>query len=205
MVTPEESAFHIPEAFADADATPLLCGGVIGYRALRLSEAQPGDNLGMYGFGNSAHVVIQIAVKRGCRVHVFTRSKAHRELAMELGAQWAGDPGDDPPEPMSSSIIFAPAGPLVLSALKSLDKGGTLALAGITMTPIPGFDYNLIYGERTVRSVANTTRRDARELLQAAAEVPVRTVVETFRLDQANEALRMMKHSTLRGGAALIM
>ncbi|MBI5569170.1 MAG: zinc-dependent alcohol dehydrogenase family protein [Desulfomonile tiedjei] len=204
MIAPEISAFSIPEIFSDADATPLLCGGVIGYRALRLSEIKPGQKLGMYGFGNSAHVVIQIAAKMGCRVYVFTRSQKHQELAGDLGAVWVGTPQDDPGELMDSSIIFAPAGPLVLDALRVLVKGGTLALAGITMTRIPAMDYSLIYGERTVRSVANTTRRDAEELLEAAANVPVRTVVETFPLDQANRVLRMMKESTLRGGAALI-
>jgi len=204
MVAPEASVFPIPEVFSDAEATPLLCGGVIGYRAMRLSEIKPGGKLGMFGFGNSAHVVIQLAVKRGCRVHVFTRSSAHRELALELGAVWVGAAQDTPPEPMDSSIVFAPAGPLVFDGLRTLDRGGTLALAGITMTPIPEMDYSLIYGERTVRSVANTTRADAEELLREAAEIPVRTVVETFPLEQANEVLRMMKTSKLRGGAALI-
>lgn len=204
MVVPEASAFPIPDVFTDAEATPLLCGGVIGYRAMRLSEIAPGGKLGMFGFGNSAHVVIQLAVKRGCRVHVFTRSSAHRELALELGAAWVGGAEETPPEPMDSSIVFAPAGPLVLDALRTLDRGGTLALAGITMTPIPEMDYSLIYGERTVRSVANTTRTDAEELLREAAEIPVRTVVETFPLDRANDVLHMMKTSRLRGGAALI-
>jgi alcohol dehydrogenase, propanol-preferring len=205
MVVPEQSAFLIPPVFSDEEATPLLCGGVIGYRSLQLSEVKPGETLGLYGFGNSAHVVIQVAVKRGCRVHVFTRSEAHRELAKELGAVWVGTAKDDPPEPMNSSIVFAPAGPLVLDALKVLDKGGTLALAGITMTPIPEMDYDLIYGERTLRSVANTTRRDAEELLAAAAEIPIRTVVQSFPLDEANRVLQMMKASELRGGAALLM
>lgn len=205
MVVPEASAFPIPPVFSHQEATPLLCGGVIGYRALRLSEAKPGDRLGMYGFGNSAHVVIQVAVKRGCRVHVFTRSRNHQELARELGAVWVGTPDDTPPEPMDASIIFAPAGPLVLNALEALEKGGTLALAGITMTPVPEMDYRLIYGERTIRSVANTTRRDAEELLNEAAEIPIRTVIETFPLEDANEVLLMMKQSRLRGGSALIV
>jgi len=205
MVVPEDSAFRIPEVFSDVEATPLLCGGVIGYRAMRLSEIKPGGKLGMYGFGNSAHVVIQVAVKAGCRVHVFTRGKAHQELAKDLGAAWVGTAQDTPPEPMDSSIVFAPAGPLVLDALRALDKGGTLALAGITMTPIPEMDYDLIYGERTVRSVANTTRRDAEELLQAAAEIPIRTVVDTFPLEDANRVLLMMKVSELKGGAALVI
>ncbi|MFH1113441.1 MAG: zinc-dependent alcohol dehydrogenase family protein [Pseudomonadota bacterium] len=205
MVVPQYSAFEVPAVFSDVQATPLLCGGVIGYRALRLSEVKPGQKLGMYGFGNSAHVVIQLAVKRGCRVHVFTRGRNHQDLARELGAEWVGSSSEDPPSPMDASIIFAPAGALVPRALEVLDKGGTLALAGITMTPIPEMNYGLIYGERTVRSVANTTRKDAEALLAEAAEVPVRTVVETFPLDQANEVLLRMKESRLRGGAALVV
>jgi len=204
MVVPEGSAFPIPDVFSDAEATPLLCGGVIGYRALRLSEIKPGGRLGMYGFGNSAHIVVQLAVKLGCKVHVFTRSRNHQALARELGAVWVGTADDEPPEPMDSSIIFAPAGALVPQALRALDKGGTLALAGITMTRIPEMDYSLIYGERTVRSVANTTRQDAADLLRTAAEIPVRTVVDTFPLAEANRVLRMMKESKLKAGAALI-
>ena len=204
MVVPEESAFPISELFSDADATPLLCGGVIGYRALRLSEIKPGQRLGLYGFGNSAHVVIQVAVKMDCRVHVFTRSSRHQKLAEELGAAWVGTAEEASPEPLDAAIIFAPAGALVPQALRALDKGGTLALAGITMSRIPEFDYGLIYGERTMRSVANTTRRDAAELLRVAAEIPIRTVVDTFPLEEANTVLRMMKESALQAGAALI-
>lgn len=202
MVAPETSLFRVPEIFSDEEATPLLCGGVIGYRALRLSEVTPGDKLGMYGFGNSAHVVIQIAVARGCRIHVFTRSRNHQELALALGAVWVGTAEETPPEPMDSSIVFAPAGSIVPRALEALDRGGTLALAGITMTQIPAMDYRLMYGERTIRTVANTTRRDAEELLAEAAEIPVRTVVETFPLQEANGVLRMMKESRLKAGAA---
>ena len=204
MVVPEESAFLISELFSDADATPLLCGGVIGYRALRLSEIKPGQRLGLYGFGNSAHVVIQVAVKMDCRVHVFTRSLRHQKLAEELGAAWVGTAEEASLESLDAAIIFAPAGALVPQALRALDKGGTLALAGITMSRIPEFDYSLIYGERTMRSVANTTRRDAAELLRVAAEIPIRTVVETFPLEEANTVLRMMKESALQAGAALI-
>lgn len=205
MAVAEKAAFHIPEVFSDAEATPLLCGGVIGFRALRLSEVHPGETLGLYGFGNSAHVVIQLAVHMGCHVYVFTRSKTHQNLALELGAVWAGTAEDEPGAFMDSAIIFAPAGLLVPQALKRLNKGGTLALAGITMTPIPQMEYHLLYGERTVRSVANTTRLDAEDLLKAAADVPVRTVVECFSLEQANEVLRMMKESRLRAGAALVV
>ena len=204
MAVPEESAFSIPELFSDAEATPLLCGGVIGYRALRLSEIKPGQRLGLYGFGNSAHVVIQVAVKMDCRVHVFTRSSRHQKLAEELGAAWVGTAEEASPQPLDAAIIFAPVGTLVPQALRALDKGGTLVLAGITMSRIPEFDYGLIYGERTMRSVANTTRRDAAELLRVAAEIPIRTVVDTFPLEEANTVLRMMKESALQAGAALI-
>jgi propanol-preferring alcohol dehydrogenase len=205
MVVPEDSAFPVPEVFSDAEATPLLCGGVIGYRAMRLSTIQPEGRLGLYGFGNSAHIVIQLAVHMGCRVYVFTRSKKHQELATHLGAVWVGTAEEKAPEPMDASIIFAPAGALVPAALGALERGGTLALAGITMTPIPQMDYELIYGERTVRSVANTTRKDAEELLRLAGEIPVRSVVETFPLEEANRVLLMMKQSALRAGAALLM
>jgi alcohol dehydrogenase, propanol-preferring len=204
MVVAATSAFAIPELFSDIEATPLLCGGVIGYRALQLSEVRSGQRLGLYGFGNSAHIVLQIAVKRGCEVHVFTRSTNHRELALDLGAEWVGSAEDVPPRPMHSSIIFAPAGSLVPFALNNLDKGGTIALAGITMTDIPAMPYRLIYGERTLRSVANTTRRDAEELLREAAAIPIRTVVEPFPLDRANEVLVAMQQSRLKAGAALI-
>lgn len=205
MVAPQSSAFPIPACFSDVEATPLLCGGVIGYRALGLSEVKPGQNLGLYGFGNSAHIVIQVAVSRGCRVHVITRSKNHQALAEDLGAVWVGSPEQSPPKPLDSSIIFAPAGELVPLALRNLAKGGTLALAGITMTDIPRLNYSLIYGERTVRSVANTTRSDAHELLSEAERVHVKTVVEGFPLESANEVLRMMKESKLLGGAALVV
>ncbi len=205
MVIPERSAFPIPDSFPDVEATPLLCGGVIGYRALRLSGVKPGQRLGLYGFGNSAHIVIQIAVAMGCHVAVFTRSRNHQDLAREFGAYWVGAAGVSPPEPMEASIIFAPAGELVPTALKDLGKGGALTLAGITMTRIPAFDYDLIYGERMVRSVANTTPEDAEELLKLAEAAKVKTVVETFPLDKANEVLLMMKESKLRAGAALVM
>jgi propanol-preferring alcohol dehydrogenase len=205
MVVPEQSAFPVPDIFTDIDATPLLCGGVIGYRALRLSEIGSKGKLGLYGFGNSAHIVIQIAVNRGCEVYVFTRSQNHQKLAAELGAVWVGTASDEPPSLMDSSIVFAPAGPLVLDALRVLRPGGTIALAGITMTPVPQMDYSLIYGERTVRSVANTTRKDAEELLAAAAGASVKSHVEAFGLEDANDVLRMMKHSELKAGAALVL
>jgi propanol-preferring alcohol dehydrogenase len=203
MIAHEAFAYPIPENFPDLQAAPLLCAGIIGYRALRLSEIKPGGRLGMYGFGASAHVTIQIAKQRGCKVYVFSRSREHREHAEKLGAVWTGTADQDPPVPMDSSIIFAPAGELVAKALKKLGKGGTLALAGIYMSEIPAMEYPLLYGERTVRSVANSTRRDAEELLEAAASIPVHTDIEVFSLERANEVLQRLKRSRIKGAAVL--
>jgi propanol-preferring alcohol dehydrogenase len=203
FVAPAAFAFPLPAGFSDLEAAPLLCAGIIGYRALRLSEIRPGEKLGLYGFGASAHVTIQVARHWGCEVYVFTRSREHRQLARELGAVWTGPSGSDPGARMDSSVIFAPAGALVPPALGALRKGGTLALAGIHMTPIPQMDYSLIYGERTLRSVANSTREDAEQLLRLAAEIPIHTQVETFPLEEANSVLQMLKRSEIRGAAVL--
>jgi propanol-preferring alcohol dehydrogenase len=206
MVVPEGFAYPIPDGFSDVAAAPLLCAGIIGYRALRLSQIKPGQRLGMYGFGGSAHVTIQVARHWGCQVYVFTRSEGHRQLARELGAAWVGQAEDTPPEKLHSAVIFAPAGKLVLDALRVLERGGTLALAGVTMTPIPEIDYDqLLYWERGVRSVANFTRQDARELLQIAAEVPIQTTVQTFPLEEANEALLALKRSEIDGTGVLVV
>jgi propanol-preferring alcohol dehydrogenase len=202
-VAAENFLYRLPQGFSDLEAAPLLCAGIIGYRALRLSNLQPGRVLGLFGFGASAHVTIQIARHRGCPVYVFTRSNSHRKHAEELGAEWAGAAGDRPPKPLDSAIIFAPAGGLVPEALRFLRKGGTLALAGIHMSPIPEMEYNLLYGERTVRSVANSTRQDAEELLRLAAEIPIRTDIETFPLSDANHALELLKKAEIRGAAVL--
>lgn len=200
MVAYEDFAYPLPESFSDTEAAPLLCAGIIGYRALKVSEVEPGQRLGLYGFGSSAHVTIQVALHWGCEVYVYTRSESHRRLARELGAVWVGGARDTPPERMQSSIIFAPAGWIVPEALKVLDRGGTLALAGVTMTPIPELDYDeLLYWERGVRSVANFTRQDAEELLEVAAEIPIETTVETFPLEEANEALLALKRSEIDG------
>lgn len=203
MVVDADFAYPLPIDLPDERAAPLLCGGVIGYRALRLSGAKEGGVLGLYGFGNSAHVTIQVARHLGCRVLVFTRSAEHQEHARELGAEWVGSAEDTPPSDIDSGIIFAPAGGLVPKALGVLNRGGTLALAGIHMSPIPEMPYSLIYGERTVRSVANSTRRDARELLELAADIPIRTDVTVHPLEEANEVLRAMKESHFTGGAVL--
>ncbi|GAB4400071.1 MAG: zinc-dependent alcohol dehydrogenase family protein [Anaerolineales bacterium] len=195
--------YRLPDGFSDIQAAPLLCAGIIGYRALRLSGVQPGQHLGLYGFGASAHIVLQIARHWGCRVYVFTRGEAHRALARELGAVWAGDARDDAGAPMHASIIFAPAGELVPLALGALDKGGTLALAGITMSDIPQMPYELLYHERTVRSVANSTREDAQGLLEVAAQMPVHTEVETYPLAEANRVLQRLKARQVQGAAVL--
>ncbi len=205
MLAPVNSVFPVPDIFQDVEATPLLCGGVIGYRALKLSRARKRDALGLYGFGNSAHIVIQLAVKRGLSVYVFTRSKNHQQLALDLGATWVGAPSDNPPVLMDASIIFAPAGGLVPAALAKLEKGGTLTLAGITMTTIPSLDYELIYHEKHIQSVANTTREDAVELLAEAEKAGIRPVVDEYPLCEANLVLRLMKESKLRAGAALVI
>ena len=202
-VVPAAYAFPLPEGFPDTQAAPLLCAGVIGYRSLRLSEIRPGERLGLYGFGASAHVTIQVARHLGCEVYVFTRSTAHREHAAELGAVWTGSAGDDPPALMDSSIIFAPAGEIVPEALRVLKKGGTLAINAVHMSPIPEMAYDRIYFERTVRSIANLTRRDAEELLKLAAEIPLHTDVEIYPLTEANEVLKRMKRSEIRGAAVL--
>ena len=202
-IAPAEFSYALPADFADLQAAPLLCAGIIGRRALRLSDIEPGGRLGLYGFGASAHVTIQIALHWGCEVYVFTRSEDHRRHAEELGAAWTGRAEDSPPGPLDSAIIFAPAGGLVPESLRVLRKGGTLALAGIHMSPIPQMEYGLLYGERTIRSVANSTRQDAEELLQLAAEIPIRTDIETFPLSEANHVLERLKGADIRGAAVL--
>lgn len=199
----EQYAYAIPEVFSDEDAAPLLCAGIIGYRSFRLSGAKKGDRVGLYGFGASAHLVLQFGRHFGCEIFVFTRTPAHRELAQQLGASWTGAAEDTPPAPLDASIIFAPAGSLVPLALRALRKAGTLTLAGITMSPLPQMDYSLLYQERMIKSVANSTRQDARELLQLAAEIPLNTEVELFALEQANEALQKLKNSEIRGAGVL--
>jgi propanol-preferring alcohol dehydrogenase len=205
MVVPAAFAYALPANFSDLEAAPLLCAGVIGYRAIRLSNLRPGERLGLYGFGASAHIVIQIARHWNCEVCVFTRAESHRQLACKLGAAWTGAAGEAPPAPLDASIIFAPAGKLVPEAMRALRKGGTLALAGITMSPIPEMEYPLLYHERILRSVANSTREDVRSLLDLAAEIPVRTEIETFQLPEANRALQNLKSSKIHGAGVLVI
>ncbi len=202
VIVREDFAYAIPSQFDDVHAAPLLCAGVIGYRALKLSEVRNGERLGLYGFGGSAHIVLQIAIQMECEVYVFTRSQAHRTLALKLGAAWAGD-AQERPKPLDAAIIFAPAGALVPMALHAVRKGGTVSLAGITMSDIPALKYDLVYGERVLRSAANSTREDVRECLRLAAEVPVKTEVAIYALEQVNKALQDLQHSRLDGAAVL--
>jgi propanol-preferring alcohol dehydrogenase len=200
----EDFAYHLPAGLDDVHTAPLLCAGVIGYRALRMSAARPGDRLGLYGFGASAHLVLQIAVHQGCQVYVYSRSDDHRKLAEKLGARWTGRAEDSPGVPLDSAIIFAPAGPLVPMALAALGRGGTCVLAGIYMSPIPEMNYaQSLYHERSLLSVANSTRRDVEGLLELAARVPLRPEVETLPLEQANQALQLLKQGKVRGAAVL--
>lgn len=201
----ESFACPLPENFSDLQAAPLLCAGIIGYRSLRLSGAARGDRLGLYGFGASAHLVIQMARHLGMEVAVFTRSEGHRRLAHELGAAWVGGGEDQPPEALDAAIIFAPAGSLVHAALRATRPGGTVALAGIRMSAVPETPYELLYHERTLRSVANSTRQDARELLRLAAEIPLRAETQAFPLEEANRALQALKHSRIRGAGVLLI
>lgn len=203
IVVHEDFAVPLPRSFSDEHAAPLLCAGIIGFRSYRLSNAHPGDRLGLYGFGAAAHIVLQFARYLGHEVYVFTRSDNHRALARSLGAAWAGDATDPVPAPLDSAIIFAPAGSLVPVALRALRKGGTLALGGIHMSDIPGFPYADLYHERTVRSVANSTRQDARAFLDLAAEAQVQTTVQLFQLEEANEALLALKESRIDGAGVL--
>jgi propanol-preferring alcohol dehydrogenase len=203
IVVPAGFAYSIPIGFPDDQAAPLLCAGIIGYRSLRLSEIQPGGRLGLYGFGASAHVTIQVARHWGCEVYVFTRGAEHQRHALDLGAAWVGQAQDTPPAELDSAITFAPAGWLVPEALRVLRKGGTLAINAIHMSPIPEMPYDLIYGERTVRSVTNSTRQDAEELLRLAASIPIRTDVELYPLQQANAVLQRLKESEIKGAAVL--
>jgi propanol-preferring alcohol dehydrogenase len=204
MALPGRYAYAIPDRFGDEEAAPLLCAGIIGYRALRLSGIEPGGTLGMYGFGGSAHIGLQIAKHRGARVFVFTRSVEHRILALELGADWAGTAKDEPPAKLTNAIIFAPVGNLYLEALRVMDRGGTVVSAGIHMSPIPELDYDrYLYHERRMLSVANATRKDGEELLAVAAEIPVKTTVSTFTLEAANEVLGRLRAGRVNGAAVL--
>jgi alcohol dehydrogenase, propanol-preferring len=201
--------YELPDSFEDLAAAPLLCAGIIGFRALRLTGLDgrggfPGARLGIYGFGAAGHVAIQVARGRGAEVYVMTRDRErHQALAAELGAAWVGGTADRPPVPLDAAIVFAPAGELVASGLAALDAGGVLVLGGISMSDTPPLPYDLLWHERVVRSVANATREDGREFLAEAARLPVRTHVEVFPLERANEALVALKTDAIRGAAVL--
>jgi alcohol dehydrogenase, propanol-preferring len=203
VTVPEAFAVRLPASIADVAAAPLLCAGVIGYRALRRAEVQPGERVALLGFGASAHLALQVLTHWGCEVVVLTRGERHRQLAEELGAAWVGDAATLPPEPCDRAVVFAPAGELVPVALRLIRPGGTVSLAGIHMSPIPSFDYDLLWGERSLRSVANMTRTDAEEFLAIAAAAPVRAEVETFPLEAADDALLAVARDEVRGAAVL--
>jgi propanol-preferring alcohol dehydrogenase len=203
-VADERFCLELPAEYGDTEAAPLLCAGLIGYRALR--SAGDAERLGLYGFGSSAHIVAQVARWEGRRVFAFTRpgDEEGQAFALELGAEWAGASGESPPEELDAAILFAPAGELVPEALRVLAKGGTVVCAGIHMSDIPSFPYELLWEERSVRSVANLTRRDGVEFLALAPKVPVRAQVEELRLSQANEALERMRSGRVRGSLVLV-
>jgi len=204
MVISDRFAYVVPPGFEDTEAAPLFCAGIIGYRAWRLSDIKPGGRLGLIGFGASAHVAIQVAVHWGCAVYVFSRRAEHRSLARKLGAIWAGTLEESPPVKLDSIVNFTPAGGTVPAGMELLDKGGTQALAGITMSPIPEMDYNAhLYYEKNLRSVANATRSDGEELLKIAAEIPIRTTTQVFPLEEANAVLKLLKDSRIDGAAVL--
>jgi len=203
VAAPEDFVYSIPENFDDEQAAPLLCAGIIGFRSLRLSGIKAGGRLAFYGFGAAAHVAIQVARHWGVEVYAATRGAKHQQLALQLGAVWAGEAAAEPPATLDAAIIFAPAGELVPPALRALKKGGVLVLGGIHMSPIPSFSYDLLYEERVIRSVANNTRRDGEDFLRIAAEIPIRSQVNLFPLREANRALNDLKGDRINGAAVL--
>ncbi len=204
MVANAAFVYPLPDGFSDVAAAPLLCAGIIGYRALKLSGVRPGGRLGLIGFGASAHLALQVANAWKCETYVFTREPDHPRHALDLGAAWAGGIEDDPGVALDAAVSFAPAGWIVPAALARLDRGGTLAVNAVYASDIPSFPYDKLYWERTVRSVANYTRDDAREFLALAAEVGIRADTETQPLSEANEALVRLKRGEVRGAAVLV-
>jgi propanol-preferring alcohol dehydrogenase len=198
-----EFAIPLPAQFDDVHAAPLLCAGVIGYRALRVAGAATGERVGLFGFGASAHLAIQVARHWGCEIGVVTRGAAHRALAEDLGARWTGEPDAAPPVPFDRAIVFAPSGQVVLAALASVRPGGTVAINAVTLDQIPPMPYEAIYGERVLRTVSNLTRRDAREFLQVASQIPVRVEAELFPLEAVNDVLLRLKRRELNAAAVL--
>jgi propanol-preferring alcohol dehydrogenase len=203
-VVREDFAYALPPELDAAATTPLLCAGIIGYRALRRAEMRPGCRLGLYGFGSSAHIAIQVACHLGCTVYVMTRDERHQQLARALGAAWAGGADARPPEPLDSAVLFAPVGHLVLPALEALDYGGTLALAGIYLSDIPTLSYERhLFHEKNLRSVTANTRADGEELLRIAADIPIRPQITSFPLADANRALQQLKRDGIQGSGVL--
>jgi propanol-preferring alcohol dehydrogenase len=204
VVVDERFAYAIPGTFTDQEAAPLLCAGIIGYRALRRSQLAPGGRLGIYGFGGSAHLTAQVALAEGARVHVLTRSVDAQRLAMELGATSAGHEADPPPEPLDAAILFAPVGTLVRPALAALDRGGVLAIAGIHLSDIPALNYERhLFEERTLCSVTANTRRDGNDFLEIAARIPIRVSATSYPMDQADQALEDLARDRVNGAAVL--
>jgi len=203
-VVREDFAYALPDAIEDEHAAPLLCAGIIGFRAIKRAAVTPGATVGLYGFGGSAHLAIQVLKHWGCRVFVMSRGGVHRDLARELGADWIGDATQAPPAPLDAAILFAPAGDLVPPIMQSLRRGGVLAIAGIYLTPIPSLDYARdLFDEKEIRSVTANTRADGVEFLKIAGEIPIRTSTVGMPLEDANRALNMLKADALRGAAVL--
>jgi propanol-preferring alcohol dehydrogenase len=197
--------FPLPAILDDLHAAPLLCAGIIGYRSLRVAGVQPGERVGLFGFGASAHLIMAVLSAWNCEVYVSTRGSSHQKLADSLGAAWVGSEKEKPPVPLDRAITFAPSGDVVISALASLRKGGVVAINAIHLDRIPQFDYDrLLWGERQLRSVANMTRSDAREFLKLAAEIHLNPKVTVFSLDQANEALIALKADKIDGAAVIV-
>jgi len=197
--------YPLPEALNDTEVAPLLCAGIIGFRSLRVAGTQPGERVGLFGFGSSASQAIEVLRHWNCEVYVSTRGESHRELARSLGATWVGTENDKPPVKLDRAITFAPAGAVVVSALSSLRKGGIVAINAIHLDQMPSFNYDtLLWGERQIRSVANMTRKDATDFLQLAGEIGIHPKVQVFPLDQANEALQAVKHETGQGSVVIV-
>lgn len=205
VTAPLHYLYKLPSSFDDVSVSPLLCAGIIGYRSLKLMRMKvwQGARIGLYGFGNSAHIVIQFLKAWGAEVYVVTRETQHRELAEELGAKWVGDGEDMPPQKLDASVIFAPAGEIVPRALQALDRGGRLICAGIHMSPVPSIEYSLIYGERSIKTLTNNTRQDGIDFLEAAEKTPLTVHTQVFPLEQINEALQALKNDRIRGAGVI--
>src|SRR6202451_2990426 len=205
-VARNDFVFKLPQELDDLHAAPLLCAGIIGFRSLRVAGVEPGDRVGLFGFGSAAHLAIGVLHSWNCEVYVSTRGASHRKLAESLGAKWVGDEADKPPVELDRAVTFAPSGDVVLAALSSLRKGGVVAINAIHLDQMPEFDYDkLLWGERQIRSVANMTRQDARDFLEIAAKINLQPKVTVFALDQANKALDAVKRDAIDGAAVIVL